>query len=456
MKKEQRRVATVLSAASCLAIAACGAASGSATGGSYASSSPSSPPTGAGPTVSSGAGGSSGSAAVPTATADPGAKAPSTTTGTGVNNASQAGQLTAGTWDDNANFDFYTSYLTTTLSSQLAGLPVIDRSARMVILVESAAGEPVAGAQVRVADAANHVFTSTTGGEGRVLFFPGWSSIATDSAVTITASMANDSAAQTAIAKAGTVTLVLGQTARSDVGALDLAFVIDTTGSMGDELSYVRSELDAIVGGIAAQFPSLVQRFALIVYRDTGDQYVVRSFDFTTDLAAFRRNVSAQSADGGGDEPEAVDQALAAAGKLSWQAGATARVAFWIADASHHVGRESAVVSALQTAVSKAVHIYPVAASGITDLGEFTMRTAAEVTGGRYLFLTDDSGIGNSHAEPHIPCYYVTTLESAIRRMVLTEVSGYYAAPLASDIIRTSGNPEGQQCNQSGTVYTIW
>jgi len=40
--------------------------------------------------------------------------------------------------------------------------------------------------------------------------------------------------------------------------------------------------------------------------------------------------------------------------------------------------------------------------------------------------------------------------------MVLTEVSGYYAAPLASDIIRTSGNPEGQQCNQSGTVYTIW
>src|ERR1017187_7213599 len=285
MKKEQSRVATILLAASSLAIAACGAASGSATGGSYASSSPSSP-TSAGPTVSSGAGGSSGSAAAPTATADPGAKAPSTTTGTGVNNASQAGQLTAGTWDDNANFDFYTSYLTTTLSSQLAGLPVIDRSARMVILVESAAGEPVAGAQVRIADAANHVFTSTTGGEGRVLFFPGWSSIATDSAVTITASTANDSAAQTAVATAGTVTLVLGQTARSDVGALELA---------------------TIVGGIPAQFPSLVQRFALIAYRDTGDQYVVRSFDFTTDLAAFRRNVSAQSADGGGDEPEGVD-----------------------------------------------------------------------------------------------------------------------------------------------------
>ena len=57
------------------------------------------------------------------------------------------------------------------------------------------------------------------------------------------------------------------------------------------------------------------------------------------------------------------------------------------------------------------IHLYPVAASGIDDLAEFTMRTAAEVTGGRYLFLTNDSGIGGSHAEPHIPCYYVTTLE---------------------------------------------
>ena len=392
-------------------------------------------------------------------TIDPAAtpsKSSETGTGTASNNASQTAQLTAGTWDDNVNFDFYTSYLTTTLSSQLAGLPIIDRSARLVILVTTAAGEPVAGAQVQVADAANHVFTSTTGAEGRVLFFPGWGDIAKGSAVNITASTGNDSAEQAAVAAAGTVTLILGQTARSNVNALDLAFVIDTTGSMGDELSYLQSQLDTIARGIAAQFPTLVQRFALIVYRDTDDLYVVRSFDFTTDLATFRSNLAAQSASGGGDEPEAVDQGLAAAGKLSWQAGATARLAFWIADAPHHVGRENAVVSALQAAVSKAVHLYPIAASGINDLGEFTMRTAAEVTGGRYLFLTDDSGIGNSHAEPHIPCYYVTTLESAIRRMVLTEVTGYYAAPATSEIIRTSGSPQGQQCNQSGTVFTIW
>jgi hypothetical protein len=115
------------------------------------------------------------------------------------------------------------------------------------------------------------------------------------------------------------------------------------------------------------------------------------------------------------------------------------------------------VVSALGAAVAKGIHIYPVAGSGIDDLGEFDMRTAAEVTGGRYLFLTNDSGIGGSHAEPHIPCYYVTTLESAMRRMVVTEVIGVYMPPAPSDILRTGGDPQNQQCTlSSGEPVTAW
>ena len=241
------------------------------------------------------------------------------------------------------------------------------------------------------------------------------------------------------------------------IAALDLAFVIDTTGSMGDELKYVQSELDNIAGGIAKQFPNVAQRWALVVYRDAGDAYVVQSSDFTPDLSAFRQQLAAQSSMGGGDMPEAVDQALAAATQLSWQGGAVARVAFWIADAPQHVGREAGVVSALAAATTQGVHIYPVAASGIDDLGEYTMRTAAEVTGGRYLFLTDDSGIGNSHAEPHIPCYYVTTLASAVQRMVATEVSGAYVAPAPTEIIRTGGDPQNQQCSPTdGGILTAW
>jgi hypothetical protein len=411
----------------------------------------------AGAAGSAGIGGSTGTAAPTVPGTDPVAIATATSTATATTPPQQAGQLTAGTWDDNLNFDFYTSYLEKTLTSQASGLPILDRSVRMIILVVTADGSPVPGASVRVADAAGHVFASTTGGEGRVLYFPGSNGVAQGAQVTITASLGNDVAEQAATATTGTVGLTLGATTHQAVTALDLAFVIDTTGSMGDELSYIQRELDGIVGGVASAFPGLAQRYALIVYRDDTDAYVVRTFDFTADLAAFRANLLAQSADGGGDMPEAVDQALAAAGQLGWSPGAVARVAFWIADAPHHAGRQTAVVTALQAAVAKGVHIYPVAASGIDDLAEFTMRTAAEVTGGRYLFLTNDSGIGNSHAEPHIPCYYVTTLASAIRRMVATEVSGAYVAPEPTEIIRTSGNPVAQQCALSdGGLVTVW
>jgi hypothetical protein len=365
--------------------------------------------------------------------------------------------MTAGTWDDNLNFDFYTSYLNKTVATQMQGLPSIDRTARMVILVKTADGQPVAGAKVVVTDSTGNAFTMTTGSEGRVLYFPGWLGAVAGTSVTITASVAGDVASQTAVASASTVELTLTQTARPAVPALDLAFVVDTTGSMGDELSYLQTELDNIANGIATRFPGIDQRWGLVVYRDEGDVYVVRRFDFTRDLASFRQTLAAQSSDGGNDTPEAVDQGLAAGDQLAWRGGAVARVEFWIADAPHHVGRESAVVLALYDAVVSGVHIYPVAASGIDDLGEFTMRTAAEVTGGRYLFLTNDSGIGSSHAEPHIPCYYVTTLESAMRRMVATELSGDYVAPDASEIIRTGGDPQSQLCTLSdGGTVAAW
>jgi hypothetical protein len=385
----------------------------------------------------------------------------STTSTSSVVSQATGGKMTAGTWDDNLNFDFYTSYLNATVATQMPGLPLIDRSARMVILVKTASGQPVAGAGVEVTDSAGgNAFTTTTGAEGRVLYFPGWLGIAAGTSVTVTAwASGDDLASKTVVASAGTVELTLAHTGYAPVPALDLAFVVDTTGSMGDELSYLQSELDNIVSGIAAKFPNVNQRWGLVLYRDTGDEYVVRSFDFTSDLTTFRQNLAAQSASGGNDTPEAVDQGLAAANQLSWRTavGPAARVQFWIADAPHHVGREAAVVSALHDAVVKGVHIYPVAASGIDDLGEFTMRTAAEVTGGRYLFLTDDSGIGNSHAEPHIPCYYVTTLSSAMGRMVATELSGDYVAPTSSEIIRTGGDPQSQLCTLSdGGTVTAW
>jgi hypothetical protein len=228
---------------------------------------------------------------------------------------------------------------------------------------------------------------------------------------------------------------------------LDLALVIDTTGSMGDEMAYLRTEFLALTRSIDEAYPNAEQRWALVVYRDEGDLYVVRSSVFTDDVTAYLTNLGQQSADGGGDIPEAPDQALAATASLDWRTGgATARLAFWIADAPHHADRSSEMTAAVRAVRDAGVHLYPVASSGVDELTELSMRSAAQLTGGRYLFLTDDSGVGGDHKEPTIPCYFVTRLDAAIRRMVDIELSGVYREPEPSEVIRTGGNPQNGRC----------
>ncbi|HTV18078.1 MAG TPA: VWA domain-containing protein [Polyangiaceae bacterium] len=239
---------------------------------------------------------------------------------------------------------------------------------------------------------------------------------------------------------------------------LDIALVIDTTGSMSDELAYLQTEFDAIAAAIEAQYPNSEQRWALVVYRDEGDEYVTRSFDFGEGVAGFRERLEAQSAGGGGDYPEASHAALEAMNQLGWRSDpATAKLAFWVGDAPHHVERAAQVAAAVEVAASQDVHLYPVASSGVDELTEYSMRAAAQLTLGRYLFLTDDSGVGGEHKEPNIPCYFVTRLDDAILRMVDIEMSGVYHEPAEADVIRAGGNPADGACRlESGQTVFVF
>jgi hypothetical protein len=239
---------------------------------------------------------------------------------------------------------------------------------------------------------------------------------------------------------------------------LDVSLVIDTTGSMGDELRYLQSEFTAISATIEAKYPGAEQRWSLVAYRDRGDEYTTRPFDFEADPQVFRQQLAAQSSGGGGDFPEAPDAAFADMNQLSWRAdGATARLAFWVADAPHHNEKAGALKSAIETAQAQGVHIYPVASSGVDELTELTMRSAAQLTGGRYLFLTNDSGVGGDHKEPSIPCYFVTRLDDAILRMVDIEMTGVYHEPSAAEVVRTGGDPQNGACELASgqTVYVF-
>lgn len=231
---------------------------------------------------------------------------------------------------------------------------------------------------------------------------------------------------------------------------LDISLVIDTTGSMGDEIAYLQSEFDALSRTIGDRYPHAEQRWSLVTYRDEFDDYVVRWYDFRDDLGEFHEKLRAQSAGGGGDYPEAPDRALNVATRLSWRTDeSAARLIFWVADAPHHDENAGYLADNIRLARDRDIHIYPVASSGVDELTELTMRSAAQLTGGRYLFLTDDSGVGGAHKEPSIPCYFVTKLDDAILRMVDIEMSGVYREPTADEVIRVGGDPQDGICTLS-------
>lgn len=228
---------------------------------------------------------------------------------------------------------------------------------------------------------------------------------------------------------------------------LDIAFVIDTTGSMSDELSYLQTEFMALSNAIEQRFPQAKQRWSLVVYRDHGDEYLAETYDFERNAGVFRDELAKQSANGGGDFPEAPEAAFEEMLQLRWRDDVqTSKLAFWVADAPHHPENARRLLRNFRHAQAADIRIYPIASSGIDEVTELTMRSGAQLTGGRYLFLTDDSGVGNSHKEPTVPCYHVTRLDHAILRVIDAELSGDYREPTQNELIRTVGRPEGETC----------
>ncbi len=425
-----------------LALAGC---AGNSAGGRWE---PSGSGTGSGTGTGTGTG--SGSGVGTGSTGSPVSGGSTGTSGTSGGGTPQSGLLTAGTWDDNLNFDFYLEYLRQTAITQVNGLPQIPREHRLEVRVTDAVGAPLSAATVTVTDANGlKLLEAPTRSDGRVFFLPGTVGADAGAKLQIAAALGTATATtQAAVGDASAAIQLPNVTAAPPV-ALDLALVIDTTGSMGDEINYLKVEVRDIAARIAADFPNVAQRWALILYRDVGDEYVVRSFDFEPSLTVFQSSLAAQSAGGGGDYPEAPDQALAKLTTLSWRQSqdSAARMAFWIADAPHHIGREGALANSVLLAQRLGIHIYPIAASGVDDLTEYSMRSAAQVTGGRYLFLTDDSGIGGAHKEPTIPCYFVTALSRAMIRMAGMELSGTNVGVAPADVIRTGGDPRDGRCS---------
>jgi hypothetical protein len=363
-------------------------------------------------------------------------------------NGPPAGILTAGSFDDNLFPDPYRLFVKRLgQANQYVGdLPGQFLGHRLVVAVTDRAGKPVGNARVTVASAAGGpAVRLRTRTDGTAVFLSSWDRVASDADYVVTAAAPGGpaSATQKVPRRAGRWQVTLSDAQTTLPTRLDLVLVLDTTGSMGDELEYLKAEIRSIAAAVHRRFPGVDQRYGLVVYRDEGmgDEYVTRTFPLTGSLDEFRRHLSAQGAAGGGDYPEAMHRGLEEAVQLSWRDGNTARVLFLVADAPPHTQFADRTMKAVDTLRKKGVVIYPVAASGTDDACEFIMRTAALLTGGQYLFLTNDSGVGDSHGEPHIPYYHVERLDRLMVRMIASELAGKRIEPRAAEILRRVGRP---------------
>ena len=213
---------------------------------------------------------------------------------------------------------------------------------------------------------------------------------------------------------------------RSPRRALDLGFLVDATGSMGDEMSFLQSELKDIVRRVRSVEPDLDIRMSVVFYRDRGDAFITKSLPFTRnadDAVAF---ISGTTADGGGDYPEDMNSGLEAMMRQHWSRDAVPQMLFLLADAppQQYAGQDYTYHEAIQDAAANGIAIYPVAASGVDKPTEFLFRAMAVMTGGKYVFLTDDSGVGNPHEEPDITGYKVEKLND----LMVREIRSYVAA----------------------------
>ena len=191
---------------------------------------------------------------------------------------------------------------------------------------------------------------------------------------------------------------------------VEIAFVVDATGSMGDEIEFLKKEIAEIMFQAKGDNKELLMKFANVFYRDNGDAYVTKHSDFTKVLSETGAFIDMQGAAGGGDGPEAVDQALdVAINTLSWSEDARSKILFLVLDAPPHNRKDIREKIKLlnRIAAEKGIRIVPITGSGLNKSTEYLMRTMALCTNGTYTFLTDHSGIGEGHIEPTTDSYDV-------------------------------------------------
>lgn len=359
----------------------------------------------------------------------------------------EPGQLTAAAWDDNAHYlkwkELFLKNEQNETSGKFSGTYYgesgeqtfaswgLDSLNRIEVTV-TFAGMPLFDALVTLTTASGERYSARTNRNGIAYVFGG-------NAGTLTVTSPESSEVHTVPVngeKEVAVTFEALDDMEETVDVIELMYVVDVTGSMGDELRYLREELGDVIKQVVRANPDSRVKLALLFYRDDGDEEKFRYVEFkdVTDPADYESHytvLTKQEAAGGGDTPEALDEALEMAVSKGWTTGST-KILFHVFDAPAHGNSEhqSRLKSAIASAAEQGVRICPIMASGADELTEYTARSEAILTGGTFIFMTDDSGIGYSHFDPQLP----DAVHEYLNLLMIRLINGYHTGTFAEPV----------------------
>ena len=176
---------------------------------------------------------------------------------------------------------------------------------------------------------------------------------------------------------------------------IEVCFVLDTTGSMSGLIQGAKDKIWSIANELIATKPAPKIKFGLIGYRDRGDMYITKVSDLTEDIDAIYTQLTAFKAEGGGDGPESVNQALhESVSQMNWSSNPDVlKVVFLVGDAPPHMDYENDIryAEVCKAAMERRLFINTVLCGGDSET-ERTWREIARLAEGKFVAIPQSGG----------------------------------------------------------------
>jgi TolB-like protein len=383
--------------------------------------------------------------------AEPSARAPSPDASAAARKASASGAvavpsqsgLKAGYSDDNEQFNYFVKFL-----DQYKDVPHYDLAIgeRIAIKVLDSAGRGVANADVEVKIDGKAAGGGKTYADGSFYLYP-LELPDLHAADYVVEAKSKGQSASAVVARGGprAVTIALGSPrVVSAPLPVDVLFVLDTTGSMGEEIERLRSTIEIISANITSIKPKPELRFGMVLYRDSDpdEEYDTKVVPFTQDLGEFQKALDEVSASGGGDDPEDLQSALHdAISVMNWNADGI-RLGFIVTDAQPHLdyNQDYTYAKAAREAKARGIKLFSIGAGGLPLEGEYPLRQIAQYTQGKYIFLSygekgESAGGKEGSVSHHTGSNFATDkLEAIVIKFVRDEIARHSdKSPAAED-----------------------